>query len=184
MKLLLALMAENKWTILRQNPDTNKAGIRWTRDEDTHLIDELSQKMSLEEIAKVHQRTVNAINIRRMQHGLCMGLSMSAKIGVSEEELQTFKAQQEEKGSQLPKQLVKLYGTEGTEGTEGPEEPQKPTKVKKPRQNVWQKSEDDQLLAEVKMGLEIDEIAKIHQRTIRSVENRLWHLEMVYLNLI
>lgn len=55
---------------LRANPETAKAGIKWTPEEDEQLVNRATSKMDLEDIATHHKRTVGAVKSRIMSHAL------------------------------------------------------------------------------------------------------------------
>jgi len=44
--------------------ETSRAGIRWTKDEDNNLCQEIAENKSYEEIALIHKRTVTGIKSR------------------------------------------------------------------------------------------------------------------------
>ena len=46
---------------LKQNPETAKAGVRWTSEEVIQLVKEIKEKSSIKEISKIHQRTEGSI---------------------------------------------------------------------------------------------------------------------------
>lgn len=48
----------------RKNPETARAGLKWSQDEDTSLIDEIKDGNTIEEIAKKLQRTDGSIKTR------------------------------------------------------------------------------------------------------------------------
>lgn len=53
-----------------QNPDKqhpSNAGQKWTGEEETLLLEELSKNMDIELIAKTHNRTIGGINSRRRE---------------------------------------------------------------------------------------------------------------------
>ncbi len=52
---------------LREKDVTKRVGTLWSKDEESQLLREFSGKMSLEEISRIHQRTVRGILARRNQ---------------------------------------------------------------------------------------------------------------------
>ncbi len=52
---------------LREKDVTKRVGTLWSKDEEAQLLREFSKKMSLEEISRIHQRTVRGILARRNQ---------------------------------------------------------------------------------------------------------------------
>lgn len=65
-------MSSNFITTLRQNPNTKRAYMLWSENEDSELMLRATSGMKLEDIAKAHQRTINAIKIRIMSNALKM----------------------------------------------------------------------------------------------------------------
>jgi hypothetical protein len=55
-------------TELRNNPETEKAGLKWLKEEDDKLLNEVNNKLSISDIAKIHKRTETSIKKRIMQH--------------------------------------------------------------------------------------------------------------------
>jgi hypothetical protein len=52
---------------LREKDVTKRVGTLWSKDEESQLLREFFGKMSLEEISRIHQRTVRGILARRNQ---------------------------------------------------------------------------------------------------------------------
>ena len=48
----------------RKNPETARAGLKWSQDEDTTLLDDIKEGVSIEDIAKKLQRTSGSIKTR------------------------------------------------------------------------------------------------------------------------
>lgn len=48
----------------RKNPETARAGLKWSSDEDTTLLDDIKDGVSIEDIAKKLQRTAGSIKTR------------------------------------------------------------------------------------------------------------------------
>jgi hypothetical protein len=46
---------------LRENPETTRVGLSWTKEEHRQLLDEIDTDLTLEQIAQRHQRTPGAI---------------------------------------------------------------------------------------------------------------------------
>ncbi len=55
----------NSIQTLREKDVTKRVGILWSKDEEVQLLCELFQKMSLEDISRIHQRTFRGILLRR-----------------------------------------------------------------------------------------------------------------------
>ena len=53
---------------LRNNPDTERAGLKWLKEEDDELLEQVNNKIPIDDIAKIHKRTSTSIKIRIMQH--------------------------------------------------------------------------------------------------------------------
>ena len=56
--------------LLRENPETAKAGKKWLPEEDEELIQQATSKMDLAEIATAHQRTERGVKLRIMMHAI------------------------------------------------------------------------------------------------------------------
>jgi len=54
---------------LRENPETTRVGLSWTKEEHRQLLDEIDTDLTLEQIAQRHQRTPGAI-LQRLKHGI------------------------------------------------------------------------------------------------------------------
>ena len=54
----------------RQNPSTSRAGLKWEEHEDTTLLEKVSEGLSLEEIAKLLQRTEGSIKTRLITYAI------------------------------------------------------------------------------------------------------------------
>ena len=55
---------------LREQPETARAGIRWGDEENQELMKRINEGMSLEDIAKTHQRTIIGVKNRIMANAL------------------------------------------------------------------------------------------------------------------
>jgi hypothetical protein len=55
----------NSIQTLREKDITKRVGTLWYKDEEVKLLRELSQKISLEDISQIHQRTFRGILLRR-----------------------------------------------------------------------------------------------------------------------
>lgn len=53
-----------KMQALKQNPETAKAGVRWTPEEVGQLVNEIKEKSSIKKISKIHQRTEGSITAK------------------------------------------------------------------------------------------------------------------------
>lgn len=50
---------------LREKEHTKRVGTLWSKEEEAQLLRELSEKLGIEEISRIHQRTENGIRARR-----------------------------------------------------------------------------------------------------------------------
>ena len=57
---------------LREQPDTARAGVKWTEEENNQLMKEVMDCMDLDEVAKKHQRTITGVKSRVMTNALTM----------------------------------------------------------------------------------------------------------------
>lgn len=55
---------------LREEPETARAGLKWSDEEDKLLMNQAFSKLSLKEIAKDHQRTISSIKSRILLHAM------------------------------------------------------------------------------------------------------------------
>lgn len=55
---------QEKLSEQRKNPETARAGLKWSNDEDNCLLDDIKEGVSIEEIAKKLQRTAGSIKTR------------------------------------------------------------------------------------------------------------------------
>lgn len=63
---------QSRLSALRNNPDTSRAGMKWTESENTELMERAVQGMNIDEIAKTHKRTVTGVKARIMSNALTM----------------------------------------------------------------------------------------------------------------
>jgi hypothetical protein len=56
----------------RENPDTVRAGLKWTDEENDKLMKEIMEGKDLYEVAKNHQRTQNAVKSRVINNAIVM----------------------------------------------------------------------------------------------------------------
>lgn len=57
----------NRLSEIRKNPDTERAGFKWTDEEDKELLDHLQKGMEYDKIAGEHHRTENGVKTRIME---------------------------------------------------------------------------------------------------------------------
>jgi hypothetical protein len=103
---------------LREQPETARAGVKWTEEENDQLMKEVMDGIDLEEVAKKHQRTVTGIKSRVMTNALTMmnerdlSLQDVAKlVHISIEYMELHKQRQEQKAS-APKAKKTVQKTE------------------------------------------------------------------------
>jgi hypothetical protein len=96
---------------LKEQPETARTGIKWTFEENEELMKRINDGMSLEDIAKNHQRTITAVKSRVMMNALNImkekELSfeeVSKLVNISVDDLENYKQHQEEKQKQKEKQ--------------------------------------------------------------------------------
>ena len=95
---------------LREQPETARTGIKWTEEESQELMNRHNDGMSLEDIAKTHQRTLigvknrimaNALNIMKEKR---MSLDEVSKlVNISVFDLENYKQYQDNKEEKIDK---------------------------------------------------------------------------------
>ena len=65
-------MSSTRYTALRENPDTSRAGMSWTKEEEAKLMEHVTSKMDMQNIAKIHMRTITGVKSRIMLNALKM----------------------------------------------------------------------------------------------------------------
>ena len=95
---------------LREQPETARAGIKWGEEESQELMKHLNDGMSLEDIAKTHQRTVIGVKNRIMTNALHimkekrMSLDEVSKlVNISVFDLENYKQYQDNKEEKIDK---------------------------------------------------------------------------------
>jgi hypothetical protein len=91
---------------LRENPEMTRAGLPWTNEEHQKLLEKIDTDLTLEEIAKQHQRTPSAILQRllletsKRVHEQQMNIDEACEsVGVTREDFETFEKKREQKRS-------------------------------------------------------------------------------------
>lgn len=89
---------------LRENPNTARAGMKWTNEEDIELMKQVEDGIDIDDIAKAHKRTNTGVKARIMSNALAMMESknmtmeqVSVCVHISVEDLQEYKQKQETK---------------------------------------------------------------------------------------
>lgn len=100
---------------LRQKPETARAGLHWSEEENDQLMTELSEGVDWVDISKKHQRTLTAIRARIMDNGLKMsseeGLTLQEvadKLHITVEQLEAHKKMKEERNAKVPEKRTEL----------------------------------------------------------------------------
>jgi hypothetical protein len=95
---------------LREQPETARAGIKWTEEESQELMKHLNDGMSLEDIAKIHQRTVSGVKNRIMLNALNIMKEkkisfdeVSKLVNISVFDLENYKQYQDNKEEKIDK---------------------------------------------------------------------------------
>lgn len=93
-------------TALREQPDTARAGVKWTDEENEQLMKEVMDGMNLDDVAKRHQRTITGVKSRVMTNALTMMTDedltlqdVSNLVNISVEDLENHKRRQEQKAT-------------------------------------------------------------------------------------
>jgi len=89
---------------LRNNPETSRAGSIWLNDEDDQLFEEINNKISIEDIAKIHKRSIGSIKTRLMLHIMSLDEDASieetcARMNIDIDEFNKFKEKQDAKNN-------------------------------------------------------------------------------------
>lgn len=99
---------------LRDNPDTARAGMKWTEEEDVELMERAVSGMDIDDIAKTHKRTVTGVKSRIMSNALAIagGNNMTLEdvsnhVHIPLEELQAHKQRSDDKKAQPKKSTTK-----------------------------------------------------------------------------
>ena len=95
---------------LREQPETARAGIRWEDEENQELMKRINEGMSLEDIAKTHQRTIIGVKNRIMANALHIMKEnkmsfdeVSKLVNISVDDLENYKQYQDNKGEKSDK---------------------------------------------------------------------------------
>lgn len=160
---------QSRLSALRENPDTARAGMKWTDSENTELMERAVQGMNIDDIAKAHMRTVTGVKARIMANALAMMEShdmtledASMHVHIPLEELEAYKQREDEKpkksGIQNVQDITKQ--NDGDSDKTG---------------RAWSSEEENKLIEEIKT-LDVEEIANLHQRTVGGINSRLRHI--------
>jgi len=89
---------------LREQPETARAGLKWTEDENDQLMKDVMDGMDFNEVAKKYQRTLIGIKSRVMTNALTMMndrdltiQDVAKLVHISEDEIEYFRQTQEYK---------------------------------------------------------------------------------------
>ena len=69
---------------LRCNDETSNVGTKWTIEEDTKLVQEITENKTYEEIALEHKRTVLGIKLRVISHIIYPKIKDSAAVATAD----------------------------------------------------------------------------------------------------
>ena len=96
-------------TALREQPETARAGVKWTEEENEQLMKEVMDGMDgmdLDNVAKKHQRTITGVKSRVMTNALTMMIDrdltlqdVAKLVHISVEDLENHKQRQEQKAT-------------------------------------------------------------------------------------
>jgi hypothetical protein len=96
----------SRLNVLREHPDTARAGLKWTEEENAKLMQDVADGIDLNEVAKKHQRTFTGVKSRVMTNALAiMKLKditlqeISKLVHISEDELKNHMQRQEDKAA-------------------------------------------------------------------------------------
>ncbi len=134
----------------------------WTPEEETRLVQELRDGLTIEDIATAHQRTPTAV------------LARTSRMAPEDLDLRTRAERTEWLREQLLTDpdydwLAPLAATRRRQ--------QQETRAKAPRNGaVWTTAEDEQVLAAVTTGVSIRDLAAQLQRSTKSTARRIHHL--------
>ena len=149
---------------LREKPETERVGKKWTDEENTKLMEEAMNGVSFDEIAKTHQRTRGGIRSHLMTLALkemeadeeLTFETISKRIHISVAELKAYKERKEINAS-----LKQQTNSE-----------------KKPMSDIhsdkkWTDEENTLMVKRLTDGMRLDVIAKAHQRTLEDIQRRI-----------
>lgn len=134
----------------------------WTREEETRLVRELRDGLTIEDIATAHQRTPSAV------------LARLARMTPTDLDLRTRAQRAEWLREQLLAEpdydwVASLAATRRRQHDE--------TRANAPRSGkVWTQEEDEQVLAAATSGVSIRDLAAQLQRSTKSTARRIYHL--------
>jgi len=161
------MSSQSRLSALRENPDTARAGMKWTESENTKLMERAVQGMNIDEIAKAHMRTVTGVKSRIMSNALAMMEhedmtieDVSMHVHIPLEELEAYKQREDEK----PKKSC-IKHEQDTVTQQKHNDGEKTGKA-------WTSEEENKLIEEIKK-LDVEEIANVHQRTVGGINSRL-----------
>lgn len=155
--MIVNMSFQSRLSALRENPDTARAGMKWTDSENTELMERAVQGINIDDIAKAHMRTVTGVKARIMTNALAMMKShdmtleeASMHVHIPLEELEAYKQREDEK--------PKKSGIDSDKTG-----------------RAWSSEEENKLIEEIKT-LDVEEIANLHQRTVGGINSRLRHI--------
>ena len=199
---------KSRCVVLRENPETCRAGLKWTENENADLMKRAIDKMNIDDIAKAHMRTVLAVKSRIMSNALKIMADqnmtleqISTYVNVSIQDLEEFIKKNKLWTIEEENNLIEEIKTldickiaEIHQRTIGAirsrlrhirrQEDTDKTKLNV-QDKLWTIEEENNLIEEIKT-LDICKIAEIHQRTEYAIRSRLRHIrrqEKIKLNI-
>lgn len=171
---------------LRTNPMTSNAGKKWSREEDTELMNlARTSGNCLENIAVIHRRTVGAVRCRIMYNVIQLMTSYKLSyddihdyidtVGISVDDVKEYKERIEMKRAKNNDKHVdeissSRSNSENREITNNNDNNNYNIGVK------WTSEEEDTLLREIQSNLSLEKIASNHKRSVSGIVHRLRHL--------
>jgi len=148
---------------LRMNPDTARTGMKWTNDEDTELMERAISGMDIQNIARVHKRTVGGVQSRVMLNAL----TMMEKMNKTLEEVSQY--------VHVPVEYLEAFKQNKMKKAHNNTNISEENETVKSGSKTWSKDEEKQLLEEIQT-LHVQEIATLHKRTSSAINLRLRHI--------
>lgn len=93
---------------LRCNDETSNVGTKWTIEEDTKLVQEITENKTYEEIALEHKRTVLGIKLRVISHIIYPKIKDSATADADDTDMEELALEYKIDTSQLIRHINKL----------------------------------------------------------------------------
>jgi hypothetical protein len=163
---------------LRENPDTARAGVKWSEEENSELMERAVEGVNIDEIAKLHKRTVGAVKARIMENALTIvnegKMTMdevSNYVHVSMDDLTLYKERNDNKAAKANQKPNQKSTSQETTRSDSSHIDSDDDNQGRP----WSTEEETNLIEEIKT-LDIEKIADVHKRTECSIRARLRHI--------